>query len=200
MTLTTTMLPPGDYLIIDPCYILDGDRWQPLLDRLYAEGWPSVVTDPQTGALFAASYTATGDGAYEDQDGHWYGVDSGTLVCLPLEMVDGAQLGDPPTARPVSGTNLLWSPGDLYKVEARVARAMRQASSGLALLLFRLAPPGQSCSPASEKRRRATSKAPGRRTTTCAGKRPLTRRHVHVKPCRRKEPWQMRTSGTFVPR
>jgi hypothetical protein len=98
MTMHTmsTLLPPGDYLIIDPCYILKGPRYLSLMDAAYADGSSIVRTDPQTGALFAASWTATGDGAYADQEGYWYGVDSGTLACLPLAMVDAAALATLP--------------------------------------------------------------------------------------------------------
>jgi hypothetical protein len=55
-----------------------------------------VMTDPQTGALFAWSSTATGDGVYADQEGQQYGVDSGALACLPLVMVDAVQLATRP--------------------------------------------------------------------------------------------------------
>jgi hypothetical protein len=92
MTLTTTMLPPGDYLIIDPCYILERTRALTLSDAAACEGAPVVVPDPQTGALCAVSPTATGDGVYADQDGHRYGVDSGMLACLPLAMLDAVAL------------------------------------------------------------------------------------------------------------
>jgi hypothetical protein len=96
MTLTPTMLPPGDYCIIDPCYILTGDRFLALSDAWYAAAAPIVLADPQTGALVAWSATATGDGVYADQDGHLYGVDSGTLACLPLAILDAAALATRP--------------------------------------------------------------------------------------------------------
>jgi hypothetical protein len=96
MTLTTTTLPPGDYLIIDPCYILEETRFLALLDTVWAKDASVVTPDPQTGALFAWCSTATGDGVYADQDGQLYGVDSGTLACLPLSMLDAAALAMSP--------------------------------------------------------------------------------------------------------
>jgi hypothetical protein len=92
MTLTPTTLPLGDYLIIDPCYILTRARFLTLMDAARAAGFPVVMPDPQTGARLAWSPTATGDGVYADQDGQRYGVDSGTLACLPLAMLDAAAL------------------------------------------------------------------------------------------------------------
>jgi hypothetical protein len=99
---TAAVLPAGDYVIIDPCYVYDGARWHGLVDLIYgprASGThghtpphEGIFTDPLTGCRFAYSGTATGDGTYPDQDGHLYGVDSGGLACLPLAMLDAATL------------------------------------------------------------------------------------------------------------
>lgn len=96
MTLTTMLLPPGDYLIIDPCYILSEPRMMALFDTVWGESPDVLSTDPQTGALFAWTSTARGDGVYADNHGHQYGVDSGTLACLPLAMLDAAVLASRP--------------------------------------------------------------------------------------------------------
>jgi hypothetical protein len=89
----STVLPAGDYIIIDPCYVYGGARWQGLVDVIYGCGADTgVFTDPVTGCRFAYSGTFAGDGVYLDHAGHLYGVDSGGLACLPLAMVDAATL------------------------------------------------------------------------------------------------------------
>jgi hypothetical protein len=88
---TEFMFPAGDYLIIDPCYVYDGARWEALSRAVFREEG-GVKTDPVTGCHFAFSFTATGDGVYADQDGYQYSVDSGSLACLPLAMVDAVTL------------------------------------------------------------------------------------------------------------
>jgi|SoiMetStandDraft_2_1073263.scaffolds.fasta_scaffold156559_1 hypothetical protein len=91
---TDAGLPAGDYLIIDPCYVFDRARWDGLVDLIYGHTPPDagVYTDPVSGCLFAYSWTKAGDGTYIDQDGYLYGVDSGSLACLPLAMIDAATL------------------------------------------------------------------------------------------------------------
>jgi hypothetical protein len=96
MELPDTLLPAGEYLIIDPCYIVDPARLQTLFGPTETARTSAVAVDPQTGARFAYSYTATGDGLYVDNDGIEYGVDSGTLACLPLGMLDAARLVNRP--------------------------------------------------------------------------------------------------------
>jgi hypothetical protein len=88
-----------------------------LMNAVWAAGAPVVMTDPQTGALFAWSSTATGDGVYADQEGQQYGVDSGALACLPLVMVDAVQLATRPVHDKSEGAGLLWPPGHLPGAE-----------------------------------------------------------------------------------
>jgi hypothetical protein len=96
---TLPTLPAGDYLIIDPCYVYTGTRWDALSRVMCALPTPytGIVTDPVTGCAFAFSFTAAGDGIYSDHEGHRYGVDSGSLACLPLAMLDAATLARLPT-------------------------------------------------------------------------------------------------------
>src|SRR3981081_4724602 len=87
------ILPAGDYLIIDPCYVYDGARWQTLVDALFqGVDLQHIVTDPITGCRFAYSSTATGDGVYADDERHLHGVDTGGIACLPLAMIDATVL------------------------------------------------------------------------------------------------------------
>jgi hypothetical protein len=91
------VLPAGEYLIIDPSYMFEGPRFLALCDAMLTDDSGCVSVDPQTGAAFAYSSTATGDGVYADQEGHRYGVDAGMLACLPLAMLDAVALVLRPT-------------------------------------------------------------------------------------------------------
>ena len=87
------MIPAGEYLIIDPCYVVQNARWPQIVDAFYArEGEHAYITDPKTGMQFAMSSTYHGDGIYLDAEGYEYGVDSGTLGCLPVAMISKRML------------------------------------------------------------------------------------------------------------
>jgi hypothetical protein len=99
--ISESILPAGDYLIIDPGYVLSTQgRREALFRQECYEVWARgvcILTDPVTGCRFAYSSTRYGDGAYPDNQGYGYGVDSGSLACLPLAMVDAAVLATLPT-------------------------------------------------------------------------------------------------------
>ena len=90
-------LPAGRYLVGDPCYSFTNglnphgaDLWMEWLDAAWAGVDPNRVTilDAEVrGFRIAASSTAYGDGFYEDQDGHGYGVDAGLIGAVPLEAI-----------------------------------------------------------------------------------------------------------------
>jgi hypothetical protein len=77
-------LPPGKYYIGDPCYVFNDDTWQRLLDGAPFEG---AIVEFDGRQLWGQS-TAHGDGVYLDQDGNEFGVDSGVLAAIPIELVD----------------------------------------------------------------------------------------------------------------
>ena len=76
-------LPPGEYWIGDPCYVIPRPDWNQFLDDIDPEtrytqhrGQTSVVFD-----------TYRGDGSYQDQNGRQYSVDSGIIAAVPVELV-----------------------------------------------------------------------------------------------------------------
>jgi hypothetical protein len=80
-------LPPGTYFIGDPCYVFDNDRdtWDRLLTvQGFGDG---KVVEFEGHQLWAAS-TKYGDGTYRDQNGAEYGVDSGMLGAVPIELIE----------------------------------------------------------------------------------------------------------------
>jgi hypothetical protein len=85
-------LPAGDYVISDPCYVLDDADYDRLLtdtDYFNVDSGGGVFKDSVTGLSFAVFSTAYGDGCYLDNYGRRYGVDAGCIACIPLEMLDG---------------------------------------------------------------------------------------------------------------
>ena len=49
----TTMLPPGDYLIIDPCYILERFHFEALIPPFHRRGLPQRADrSPDRGAVW----------------------------------------------------------------------------------------------------------------------------------------------------
>lgn len=72
-------LPAGDYLLVDPCYVMDDKRWDEicgLLDQDILE---------LDGHQFACHGTAHGDGCYETSDfSNQIAVDSGLIGLVPL--------------------------------------------------------------------------------------------------------------------
>jgi hypothetical protein len=88
-----TTLPAGTYYIGDPCYVIPDDDWMDYLDS-----WP-VHPNPHIGWKDgAARYkgktcwhagTAYGDGTYEDQYEHTYGVDAGLIGIVPIDLCKG---------------------------------------------------------------------------------------------------------------
>jgi len=87
----TNTLPPGEYLISDPCYVIPRDEWTDFLTDT------SMVRDMRKGRIaktyewkgykLFVSNTAHGDGVYHDQFGNEFGVDAGMIGCIPLELV-----------------------------------------------------------------------------------------------------------------
>ena len=87
-------LPAGTYWIGDPCYVLH-EVWSEVCD-LIISGHECLVGEfrLKDGRLFAMYHTAYGDGEYSDQDGHSYGVDSGSLGCVLFTGIDQSNEGN----------------------------------------------------------------------------------------------------------
>lgn len=87
-----TAVPAGTYFLGDPCYAL-GHRWEEVCALHWADD--TTCNDGSCKAFYDLDgyrcvefHTMRGDGAYSDQFGHYYGVDSGTLGLVPVELID----------------------------------------------------------------------------------------------------------------
>ncbi len=88
---TSVLLPPGEYLIIDPCYVYDKDHWHKLCNRLHK--MQDIISDSafgmqdEDGNPFLIIPTKHGDGSYDlIKDNNTIfslGVDSGLLSVIP---------------------------------------------------------------------------------------------------------------------
>ena len=88
------MVPPGSYYLGDPCYSVPDGDWGELLSS--CDCFQASPVGKVRGFEVLAFGTAHGDGVYEDQRGNVYGVDSGLIGLVPVELCDGESLYDEP--------------------------------------------------------------------------------------------------------
>jgi len=83
-------LPPGTYVIGDPCYQLNDEQWEEVLYESDDFDSPvGVYTRLNGGKGFAIAFsTSFGDGLYTDLDDREYGVDSGLIGIIPVDQID----------------------------------------------------------------------------------------------------------------
>ena len=113
------ILPKGEYLIGDPCYVdykieKEKDTWMEFLNAWYSSasglkdfnGYWKYIRENEIvvekyfmsqsfkfrGLTAFATSTKDGDGTYSDNEGNEYGVDSGSLGCVPIEVADPEQV------------------------------------------------------------------------------------------------------------
>jgi hypothetical protein len=88
-------LPPGDYVIGDPCYQLNDEQWDEVLDTSdHFHNPVGTFTLNNGGKGFTVAFTTPfGDGLYADVDDRDYGVDSGTIGIIPVDQVDNLDDG-----------------------------------------------------------------------------------------------------------
>lgn len=82
-------MPAGKYYIGDLCYVMD-EEWDEVCS-LIIQGNECVDGEfvMKNGTRFACYGTMWGDGAYRDQDGRGYSVDSGTIGCVLVDDIQG---------------------------------------------------------------------------------------------------------------
>ena len=103
-------LPPGDYIISDPCYVFSDRDYDRLIEQtgyfgLYnRDGTINDDKNNQGGTFvlgwsdamrrhpFACFSTWMGDGGYRGTDGNYYSVDAGMIACVPLAICDPDKL------------------------------------------------------------------------------------------------------------
>jgi hypothetical protein len=82
-------LPPGTYVIADPCYHVPDEQWDRVLDESDIFARPEATFEAEDGSIVkvVAFGTAYGDGVYEDQYGNHYPVDAGLIGIMSTEHV-----------------------------------------------------------------------------------------------------------------
>jgi hypothetical protein len=79
----TVEVPPGEYWVGDPCYIVTDLAWEEALLSSRMFTLPIGVTGG--GAQVLAFHTHHGDGVYHDKQGREYPVDAGVIGLVPVE-------------------------------------------------------------------------------------------------------------------
>jgi hypothetical protein len=96
-TLVAT-LPPGTYIVGDPCYSIGEDHndWMEWLEAAdYTQNDRNhVLVAPYKGRLCVGVSTKYGDGEYYDNQGNSYGVDAGLVGLVAIEVSDRNSVGD----------------------------------------------------------------------------------------------------------
>ena len=92
--------PSGKFWVGDPCYVLSDDIYYGIWDDKY--NFEDGIIDCGNGLSFLVHGTAYGDGSYQGTNGTEYGVDSGTLAIIPMDLIaktDGVQFGSVETSK-----------------------------------------------------------------------------------------------------
>lgn len=83
----TIVLPPGKYVIGDPCYTVPDEEWDNVLDESECFGgqcWAKFRTETGHSSYVVAFSTRWGDGCYFDKEERSYGVDAGLIGIIPF--------------------------------------------------------------------------------------------------------------------
>lgn len=101
----------GQFYIGDPCYVLGDDLYYGTWDKIY--GFEDGVINCGEFS-FIVHGTAYGDGEYSDEQGRIYGVDSGTIALVPIELCkDKSGLSDGTVIKGKEG-HLAYEDGKFY--------------------------------------------------------------------------------------
>lgn len=76
------LLPAGDYLIGDLCYIVPDEYWSDLCDQWFAKDSDGITAVYKDATVYAFS-TAYGDGVYTGSNGFKFSVDAGLIGIMP---------------------------------------------------------------------------------------------------------------------
>lgn len=76
------MMKAGKYYVGDLCYVFNDEDWNQIC-KIIIDGHSCLEGEFNLpdGRRFAIFNTAYGDGEYEDQNGHSYSVDAGSIGC-----------------------------------------------------------------------------------------------------------------------
>ena len=86
-----TKFKAGKYYIGDLCYVIPYepvDEWEEFCNLTMDEDTGKCLDGefPWKGGKLWCNRTFYGDGVYNDQDDHQYGVDAGLIGCIPFEL------------------------------------------------------------------------------------------------------------------
>ena len=84
------VLPAGQYVIADPCYLIgtgSHEQWLELCRKFFFDLDGCDIFEYK-GHKFFCSSTQLGDGYYPDQYGHRYAVDAGLIACIPFVLCE----------------------------------------------------------------------------------------------------------------
>jgi hypothetical protein len=90
-------LDGGKYFIGDPCYVIRDGDWQRFCEEFLFDCDKAYTGDGYgvfDGRKVFAHGTAYGDGVYPATNNFEYGVDSGTIGAIPVELCDPATVED----------------------------------------------------------------------------------------------------------
>ena len=82
----TVIVPPGKYVLGDPCYVVPGKDWDDLLGSCDYFNHPVGLIH---GYQILAFSTRWGDGTYCDNRGKKYPVDAGLIGLVPADYAEG---------------------------------------------------------------------------------------------------------------
>ena len=80
------IVPPGKYVLGDPCYVVPQEDWQPLLESCDYFNLPVGLCKGFQVLGFSTKY---GDGTYADNQHRHYPVDAGLIGLVPIEYAIG---------------------------------------------------------------------------------------------------------------
>lgn len=92
----SAVVPPGTYVVGDPCYSVPDERWMEWLEAAdyRNEHRDHILAAELDGRMVVGVHTSYGDGEYQDTLGNSFGVDAGLIGLVPIEVADKNSVGD----------------------------------------------------------------------------------------------------------
>ena len=88
MFTNTITLPSGEYIIIDPCYVMPDDAYQKMIDTIYSTSHMEENQFTYKGKTMVVFGTAYGDGGYPNTfNNNNILVDSGQIAIIPTSVL-----------------------------------------------------------------------------------------------------------------